>query len=156
MRWHCDGRKIMNMMNVLYQSTTCCSQLDSLCSEVMETLLDSVNSTCSGRQTCGGEKKCIPLTLGPTIKSSVMVSHLIWLLALCEKSQSCVWFGANSKTRALTNPWDQALSVGLTSSRHAPITFSGFTPTPSESASHQQLGLAAWYIILPQLPFSPT
>lgn len=26
------------------------------------------------------------------------------LLALCEKSQSCVGFGANSKTRALANP----------------------------------------------------
>lgn len=87
-----------------------------------------MNIKYGGRQPRGGAKKCIPLTLSLTIDSSVTVSHLIWLLALCEESQSCVWFGANSKTRALANPWDQALSVGLTSSRNALITFSGITP----------------------------
>lgn len=87
-----------------------------------------MNIKYGGRQPRGGAKKCIPLTLSLTIDSSVTVSHLIWLLALCEESQSCVWFGANSKTRALDNPWDQALSVGLTSSRNALITFSGITP----------------------------
>lgn len=57
--------------------------------------------------------------------SSVVVSRLLWLLALCEKSQSCVWFGANSKTRALANPWAQALPAALTNSRRALITFTG-------------------------------
>lgn len=71
-----------------------------------------------------GRRKRTPLTLGSTIESSVVVGHQIWLLALCEKSQSCVWFGANSKTRALANPWDQALSVGLTSSM-SPSPFLG-------------------------------
>lgn len=87
-----------------------------------------MNIKYGGRQPRGGAKKCIPLTLSLTIDSSVTVSHLIWLLALCEESQSCVWFGANSKTRVLANPWDQALSVGLTSSRNALITFSRITP----------------------------
>ncbi len=115
-----------------------------------------MSSPCGGWQTCGGEKKCIPPTLGPTIENSVMVSCLIWLLALCEKSQSCVWFGANSKTRVLAKPWDQALAVGLTSSRHVLITFSGFILTPCESASHQQVGPPAKYILLLQVLFSLT
>lgn len=87
-------------------------------------------------------RKCIPLTLGPTIESSVVVSQLISLLALCEKSQSCVWFGANSKTRALTNPCVQSVSFGLTSSHHSPITLPGLAPTASKSALHQHLGSA--------------
>lgn len=63
---------------------------------------------------------------GGTMATSVALSPLVWLLALCEKSQSCVGFWANSKT-ASGNPRGQALSTGLTSSwRAAAITFSAF------------------------------
>lgn len=108
------------------------------------TLLDVMGPTCGGRHTWGGEEKCIPLTLGPTIESSVVVSQLIWLLALCE-NQSCVWFGANSNTRALTNPCAQAVAVWLTSTHHSPITFPGRAPTASKSVSHQHLVSAQYH-----------
>lgn len=63
---------------------------------------------------------------GGTMASSVVLSPFVWLLALCEGSQSCVGFWANSKT-ASGNPWGQALSTGLMSSwRATAITFSDF------------------------------
>lgn len=49
------------------------------------------------------EKKLSSDSLAPQYEQCYC-ERPVGLLALCEKSQSCVWFGAISKTRALASP----------------------------------------------------